>query len=293
MARPDAVLIAGPTASGKSALSLDLAARYDGEIVNTDSMQIYPVLKVLTARPDDADLALAPHHLYGTAPLHEPYSAGKWMEDARHTAMDIWARGKVPIFVGGTGLYFKALEGGLAHIPEIPEEIREQVRGDLETLGSRVLHEQLSQIDPVMAERLRPSDSHRVSRALEVVRATGRSLSEYQDDTGSASLLAGKTVERLVLLPERSILHERINRRSELMIENGAIDEVRQLMALELPADATVLKAIGVAQLRSFIDGEQSLNDSVFQLKSKTRQYAKRQYTWFRGQFSENWTIIQ
>ncbi|MCJ8307545.1 MAG: tRNA (adenosine(37)-N6)-dimethylallyltransferase MiaA [Hyphomicrobiales bacterium] len=287
--RPDAILIAGPTASGKSKLAIDEALRWDGEIVNTDSMQIYPVLDILTARPDAEDLAKVPHHLYGTAALDEPYSVARWMEDASVVAQQIWSRGRVPVFVGGTGLYFRGLENGLAATPEIPSEIRDKIRTDLIELGSEKLHLQLAEIDPDGAAKLRPSDGHRIARALEVIRGTNRPLSHYQNLPHSRPLLAEKSCQKTVLMPPRNVLHDRINMRTDWMIEQGAVAEVEALLGLELPADATVLKAIGVRQLGSYLHGKLSLKQATEQVKAATRQYAKRQSTWFNGQFDADW----
>ena len=289
--RPDAILIAGPTASGKSTLAIEEALRWDGEIINTDSMQIYPVLDVLTARPDAEDLAKVPHHLYGKAALDEPYSVARWVAEAQVVAENIWAPGRVPVFVGGTGLYFSGLENGLAATPEIPPEIRASVRADLIELGSEELHRQLAEIDPSGAVSLRPSDGHRIARALEVIRGTNRPLSHYQNQPHSTPILTGKSCQKIVLMPPRNVLHERINMRTEWMIDNGAVAEVEALLQLELPAEATVLKAIGVCQLGSYLHGKSSLKQATEQVKAATRQYAKRQSTWFNGQFDENWTF--
>ena len=287
--RPDAILIAGPTASGKSKLAVEKALQWNGEIVNTDSMQIYPVLDILTARPDRGDLLRVPHHLYGFAQLDEPYSAALWLEQARQTAEDIWSRDSVPVFVGGTGLYFRAIEEGLAQIPDIPAEIRKAVRSRLKSDGSEVLHRELAQLDPNGAAHLKPGDSHRIARALEVVAATGRPLAHYQSQKGHSPIILEKSVEKIVLMPERQVLHQRINLRTDQMLDGGALDEVKAILALNLPPESTVLKAIGVRQLESFLYGEQAFNEAKEQIKAATRQYAKRQSTWFNGQFDDSW----
>jgi len=287
--RPDAILIAGPTASGKSKLAINEALRWDGEIVNTDSMQIYPVLDILTARPDAEDLTKVPHHLYGFADIEKPYSVARWLKDAQSAAESIWARGRIPVFVGGTGLYFRGLQDGFAETPEIPPDIRAEIRAELEQLGSQKLHQKLALLDPSGAAGLRPSDGHRIARALEVISATNRPLSHYQNLPHSQPILSGKTAQKIVLMPERKVLHSRINLRADWMIENGAADEVEALLELDLPPQATVLKAIGVRQMRSFLHGKLSLNQAAEQIKAATRQYAKRQSTWFNGQFDKNW----
>ena len=289
MQRPDAILIAGPTASGKSKLAIEEALRWEGEIINTDSMQIYPVLDILTARPDAEDLKKVPHHLYGFAELAEPYSVARYLDDAQVIANDIWQRGRIPIFVGGTGLYFRGLLEGLAATPEIPAELRAEIRSELEQFGSEKMHRKLADLDPGGAANLRPGDGHRIGRAMEVILATGKPLSHFQKLPHSEPILAGKNAEKIVLMPQRNVLHERINLRTDWMIENGAIDEVRALLKLELPADSTVLKAIGVSQLGSFIHGKLSIKQAKEQIKAATRQYAKRQSTWFNGQFDQTW----
>lgn len=290
--RPDAILIAGPTASGKSGLAVKLAQKWDGEIVNADSMQIYPVLDILTARPEKSDLETVSHHLYGYAPIDEAYSAAKWLQDAKRAASGIIVQGKVPVFVGGTGLYFKALEGGLSSVPEIPVAIRERTRAELTELGSEALHNSLAALDPEGAVKLKPSDSHRISRALEVIRTTGKPLSSFHDEPDPAGLFDGKQVEKFILMPERPFLHEKINARTHLMMEQGAKDEVRALLALNLPETATVLKAIGVRQISEHLQGKISLETCIEQVQAATRQYAKRQSTWFRGQMSADWKIV-
>lgn len=289
MQRPDAILIAGPTASGKSKLAVDKALQWGGEIINTDSMQIYPVLDILTARPDKSDLQKVPHHLYGFAPLDRPYSAALWLEKARLQAEEIRSRDAVPVFVGGTGLYFRAIEEGLARIPDIPVEIRESVRSRLTLEGSEVLHEELTRVDPDGAARLKPGDSHRIARALEVVLATGQPLAHFQNQPGHSPIVTGISAEKIVLMPKREELHRRINLRTDWMLENGALDEVRDLLALNLPPHSTVLKAIGVRQLEKFLYGECAINQAKEHIKAATRQYAKRQSTWFNGQFDAGW----
>ena len=289
MQRPDAILIAGPTASGKSKLAINEAIEWGGEIVNTDSMQIYPVLDVLTARPGADDLRKVPHHLYGFADLNEPYSVARWLKQAQLVADEIWARGHIPVFVGGTGLYFRGLLEGLAETPEIPQRIRDQIRTDLVQSGSENLHRKLAKIDPVGAARLRPGDGHRIARALEVISATNLPLSHFQNLPHSRGFLAEKSTKKLVLMPERSVLHSRINLRTDWMLDNGAVDEVEAFLQLDLPPQATVLKAIGVRQLGSFLHGKLTLNQAAEQIKAATRQYAKRQSTWFNGQFDDSW----
>jgi tRNA dimethylallyltransferase len=283
-----AVLIAGPTASGKSALALAIARELGGEIVNADSMQVYGVLDRLTARPGAEDLDKVPHHLYGHVPPGSVYSTGIWLEQATEAIAGIRARGAVPVVVGGTGLYFRALTGGLSDMPAIPGPIREELRSRLETEGVEALHRELARLDPLMADRLRPADRQRILRALEVVRASGRSITEFQG-RGGASIVDPQNARCIVLDPERPVLHARINARFSRMVEEGALDEVRALLALEVPPLHPAMKAIGVRQLADYLAGHTSLEHAVELSSAATRQYAKRQMTWFRNQMGDEW----
>ncbi len=290
--RPQVILIAGPTASGKSALSLVLARRLGGEIVNADSMQLYRELPLLSAAPDAADRALVTHHLYGVASVAEPFSVARWAELAGAVIEDIRARRKVAIVAGGTGLYFRALLGGLSEVPTIDEGIRREVRALVLASGAAAGHAALAAEDPVMAERLRPSDGQRVARALEVIRSTGRSLATWQATSVDGPLTGLDRqggVAKFVLLPPRDWLYERCHRRFDLMIEAGALDEVAALP--EADPNLTALKALGVPQLRAALTGEMAMDDAVALAKTATRQYAKRQMTWFRNQ-CRDWGVI-
>ncbi len=293
---PDAVLIAGPTASGKSDYALRMA-REIGEraiIINTDSMQVYPILNILTARPGESELKQVPHYLYGHAALDQPYSVARWCADVENLFEENLPENCIPIFVGGTGLYFRALESGLHAVPSIPDTIRNAIRADLIDHGPQALHDRLKEMDPEKAAQLRPEDGQRIARALEVIMATGKPLAEFQasDSGGLLDALGFQNCLKILLMPDRVAVHDRINARADTMIEKGALDEVKALMSLNLPPESTVLKAIGVPQLRKFIYGEQSLKDSVDALKAATRQYSKRQFTWFRNQFDNNWKKI-
>ncbi|MFD0917634.1 tRNA (adenosine(37)-N6)-dimethylallyltransferase MiaA [Pseudahrensia aquimaris] len=291
MPQLDAILIAGPTASGKSAFAVDLAERVDGEIINTDSMQVYPVLNVLTARPPKEDLERVPHHLYAHVDPRLSYSAAQWVQHAEAAFSDVTKRGRVPIFVGGTGLYFMALEEGLSAVPPIPEDVREGVRQELIDRGAPHMHAKLAQLDPAAAARLKPGDSHRIARTLEVVLAHGKPLASFHEDDQNSGFLSGKRLQKHLLMPPRSTLHKRIDQRAGAMLDGGAIDEVRALLALNLPRDATALRAIGVSAIGSYIRGEQSLSETENLLKTATRQYAKRQSTWFRNRLGEKWKV--
>jgi len=268
-----------------------MARELGGEIVNADSMQVYGVLDRLTARPNTADLADIPHHLYGHVPPSEIYSTGIWLDQAARMIADIRSRGAIPVVVGGTGLYFRALTGGLSDMPPIPDEIRSELRARLETEGVEALHAELAELDPAMAERLRPADRQRILRALEVVRATGRSIAGFQG-RGSAKIVDPANARCWVLEPERPVLHDRINQRFTRMMEEGAVDEVRQLLALDIPAQHPAMKAIGVRHIADYLKGRLSREQAIELASTATRQYAKRQMTWFRNQLDEKWRRI-
>jgi tRNA dimethylallyltransferase len=288
-----AVLIAGPTASGKSALALRLAQARNGVIINTDSMQVYRDLRVLTARPSLAEEALVPHRLYGTVDAAVNFSAGAWLEDAALVLADAMAQNRLPIFVGGSGLYFKALTRGLSSVPAIATEVRDDVRARLERDGPEALHAELAVRDPVSAERLNPRDRSRVARALEVVEATGRSLTDWHAD-GLLPLLPPKSFTGLFLTPERDELYARIDARFESMLRAGALDEVAALAGRNLDPLLPAMKAHGVPALIRHLAGELSLEEASKIGCADTRHYAKRQFTWFRHQLPEfEWTTSE
>ncbi len=280
------VLIAGPTASGKSALALALAERLNGVVINADSMQVYADLHLLTARPDVADIALAPHQLYGHVDADSDYSVGRWVEDAKAALHDAWQQRQIPILVGGTGLYFRALTQGLVEIPSIPETIRAPLRAWAETKSSLDLHDQLSKRDPEIAARLNLNDRQRILRALEVERATGRPLSQWQQDIQMPFLSRAQTV-RMVLEVDRDELCERIDARFLGMLEAGALDEVKRLAQRHLPASRTALKAHGAPALTRYLAGQIGLDDAIAEGQGDTKRYAKRQLTFFRNQMSD------
>ncbi len=289
--KPDAVLIAGPTASGKSAFALEQAEKWNGTIINADSMQVYPVLRILTARPDDIDLARVPHMLYGHASLLKAYSVARWLEDVRY-ALDIIALdNRIPIFVGGTGLYFQALVEGLTIIPDIEPAVRSGLRQRLELDGISPLYAELNRCDPLVAEKLKPNDRQRILRALEVIQSTGQSIAAFQSLPNAMPVLEASSLQKFVLAPERSALHQRVERRLETMLDSGAIEEVKQLCEIDIPADHPVLKAIGVSQIREYLSGNLSRSDVVDKLIIATRRYAKRQSTWFRNQLDRTWVV--
>jgi tRNA dimethylallyltransferase len=284
----NAILIAGPTASGKSALALDLAEQKGGVLVNTDSMQGYSVLDVLTARPGKADLQRAPHFLYGHVSPATSYSTGMWLRDVTRLIDEGGFEGKVPIFVGGTGLYFRALAGGMSEMPEIPAAVREHWRCRLTEEGSDRLHQVLLREDPEMASRLKPSDGQRIVRALEVLEASGKSILAWQEARGQP-LIEHASAHFFVIEPERAQLVHRIDQRFERMLAEGALEEVRALTAMGLDPALPAMKAIGVRELRAADAGEISFDEAVLRAKIATRQYAKRQSTWFRHQLGPEW----
>ncbi|NEI99108.1 tRNA (adenosine(37)-N6)-dimethylallyltransferase MiaA [Rhizobium ruizarguesonis] len=284
----NAILITGPTASGKSALAVELARRHDGAVVNADSMQVYDTLQVLTARPSEEEMQGVPHHLYGHVPAGAAYSTGAWLRDVAALLPALMAAGRLPVFVGGTGLYFKALTGGLSDMPEIPEALREELRTRLLQDGPDGLHAELAEADPAMAASLNRQDGQRIVRALEVMKATGRSIADFQGRSGP-EVIDATQARKIVVLPDRAVLHQRINGRFEKMLQQGAEEEVRALLALGLPAEAPVMKAIGVSQITAMVRGEMTRVEVLEKGAAATRQYAKRQMTWFRNQMDDGW----
>jgi len=279
---PRAILIAGPTASGKSSVALKLAQAYNGIIINADSMQVYRELRILSARPSTDDEAVASHCLYGTVPAAQAYSTGMWVEDVAATLETVWSQGRTPIIVGGTGLYFYALENGLSPVPDIPLEVREKWRETLAADGVAPLYEALKSLDYPMAEKLKPNDSQRIVRALEVMEATGVSLSQWHERDHSAPVLAGSDIVRLVVSVERQEIYRRCDRRLDTMVEMGGLDEVRDLLALKLDPRLPAMKALGVPQLGEYLKGEVALEKAIERTKTETRRYAKRQLTWIK-----------
>ncbi|HMA55807.1 MAG TPA: tRNA (adenosine(37)-N6)-dimethylallyltransferase MiaA [Pseudolabrys sp.] len=283
-----AVLIAGPTASGKSALALELAESLGGTIVNADSMQVYRDLRVVTARPTPEDEARAPHKLYGFVDAAENYSVGRWCRDVGETLKEIVNQQRVPILVGGTGLYFKALTTGLAAVPSIPEDIRAEVRGRLQREGAPALHAELVQLDPATARRVTINDRSRISRALEVVMATGRPLSDWHRE-GLPPLIDPDRAAKIFITCDREELVRRIEARFVAMTKSGALEEVQQLAGRKLEPTLPAMKAHGVPWLIRHLNGEISREEAVAGAVMDTRRYAKRQLTWFRHQM-KNWT---
>ena len=281
-----AILIAGPAASGKSGLALALAEQIGGTVVNADSMQVYRDLRVITARPTPDEEARVPHRLYGEVDATENYSVGRWLADVRPVLDEERSAGRVPIFTGGTGLYFKALTRGLSAVPPIPLEIRETVRARLEAEGPAALHAELLRRDP--GSPIKPGDRTRIARALEVLEATGRPLSDWHRE-GLPPLIEASGAVKVFLAPERDELRRRIDARFDAMLEAGALDEVRALAARKLDPLLPAMKAHGVPWLIRCLNGELSLAKAAEGGKNDTRRYTKRQFTWARHQLPD-WT---
>jgi tRNA dimethylallyltransferase len=263
---------------------MDLARERDGVIVNADSMQVYRELRILTARPSPEDEAGAPHMLYGAIPAARRYSVGAWLTEVGAVLAKVREQGRLPIVVGGTGLYFKALTEGLTAVPPVPVEVRERVRGEAADLTSEELHVRLAAVSPDDARQVRPSDRMRILRALEVFEATGRSLARWQEAEPLQPLIEPDRTQRIVLTIDRGVLHERIAARAEAIVSTGGLAEVQALGALGLDPELPAMKAIGVRELLDHLAGKTSLDEAVAAIKTETRRYAKRQETWFRNQ---------
>ncbi len=287
--QPPVLVVAGPTASGKSALALDLAGAFRGTVINADSMQVYRELRVLTARPSPVDEARAPHRLYGVSSVAEGCSVARWREMALAEIAAVRSAGRLPILCGGTGLYLRALMEGLSPVPAVPAAVRDALRARLRSEGVGALHKQLATDDPAMAARLNPADGQRVLRALEVLQATGRSLADWQAAAGTG----GPECQVVLLDPPRPELHAAIAARAERMLADGALDEVRSLEAAGLSPDLPAMKAVGVPALRAYLCGELALDAAKERLEVATRQLAKRQATWFRHQIVANFTAYE
>jgi tRNA dimethylallyltransferase len=280
------VLIAGPTASGKSALALGLAAEISGTIVNADSMQVYRDLRVITARPTPDEEAGAPHRLYGHVDAAENYSVGRWLADVGPVLHQVRNSGCMPILVGGTGLYFKALTQGLSSVPPIPDKIRTRVRARMEAEGPAALHAELVRLDP--STQLKPGDRTRIARALEVLEATGRPLAEWHRE-GLPPLIDAANAVKVFVAPDRPELRRRIDARFDAMLRVGALEEVRALAARKLDPLLPAMKAHGVPWLIRHLGGEITLAEAAEGAKNDTRRYTKRQFTWARHQLP-GWT---
>lgn len=282
--RPDALIVAGPTASGKSAFALAIAERLGGTLINADSMQLYRDLAVLTARPDAAALARAPHRLFGSLDAADACSVGRWLTLAETEIAGTIASGRLPVLVGGTGLYFRALTVGLAAIPPVPAAIRDDLADRMRRDGAPAMHARLAEVDPATAARLAPRDGQRILRALAVEKATGRPLSAWLAASGAAPRYR---YAAYLLDPPRAELYAACDARLAAMMAAGAIEEARALLARKLDPALPAMKAIGVAEIGRYLAGSESLAATVAATQQATRRYAKRQITWFRHQMPE------
>jgi tRNA dimethylallyltransferase len=286
VSEPKIILIAGPTASGKSALALALVEKLGGTIINADSMQVYRDLRIITARPTPEEEARVPHRLYGHVDAAENFSVGRWCTEVADVLAATPRGARVAIVVGGTGLYFSALTQGLAAVPPIPAQIRNEVRTRLASDGAEALHAELTRRDPGAAARLMPGDRARVTRALEVILATGRSISQWHESNMPACVDAALAA-KVFLMPDRDALLRRIDARFDAMMAAGALDEVRALAGRRLDPNLPAMKAHGVPWLIRHLNGEITLAEAVEGGKRDTRQYTKRQATWFRNQLPD------
>lgn len=285
-AGPTALLIAGPTASGKSALAIAAARALNGVVINADASQIYADLRILSARPTAAEEAAVPHRLFGFVPGAERYSVAAWLKAATAEIERARAGGRVPILVGGTGLYFKALLEGLAELPPIPDALRKEAAAIWDVEGAEGVHRRLEALDPEAAARLAPADRTRRVRALEVAMATGKTLKAWQAESAVPGPLHKADIEAVALLPEREALYRRCDERFLAMLEAGALEEVAALLARRLDPALPVMKAVGVRELGAFLGGTTDREGAVAAAQARTRAYAKRQMTWIRGQMA-------
>jgi tRNA dimethylallyltransferase len=283
-AKPKLALIAGPTASGKTALALHLAKSRNIVIINTDSAQVYSDLPILSAQPTPSEQANAPHRLFGYLDGQTACSAARWASDAKLAIADAHNSGNVPVLVGGTGLYLRTLLDGIAPIPEVAPNLRANIRA----LPLADAYSALMAKDPQVAASLAPADGSRITRALEVIESTGRSIADWRKDK-LGGISGDINLHPLLLLPPRDWLYARCDARFDAMMDGGAIEEVEALLARDLPADAPVMRAIGVPEISAMLSGEISRDEAVIMGKTATRQYAKRQFTWFRNQGPSHW----
>ncbi|MFD2237328.1 tRNA (adenosine(37)-N6)-dimethylallyltransferase MiaA [Aureimonas populi] len=287
-----AILIAGPTASGKSALAIRLARKHGGAVVNADSMQVYDGLPILTARPREEEMEGLAHLLYGHRDPAQPYSTGEWAREAAGVLADLRRRGLVPVFCGGTGLYFRALLGGLDDMPPVPEEVRARWRGRMEAEGPQALHRLLAERDGAAAARIRPGDRQRIARALELLEATGAPLAQWRKQS-APPLIEEEAALKLVIAPQRPALRERIARRFDAMLATGAMEEALAFARRPGALEGLAGNAIGLAELLEVQAGRLEMGRARELAITRTRQYAKRQETWFRNQLSAHWRRIE
>ena len=280
------LIVAGPTASGKSALAMDVAERFSGTVINADSQQVYKELRIISARPSVEDEKRVPHRLFGVMSGHEVCSAGRWSEMAVAEIKACFAHNRLPILAGGTGMYLKSLVEGLSPIPDVPGDIREQARALHEKLGGEAFRDEVAKLDPVSAEKLPAGDTQRLIRAWEVSSATGRAFSDWQDEP-RIPLIENVRFAHIALIPDRQKLYDGIEKRFDWMIDHGGLDEVRALLPLGIDPDKPLMKALGVPELAAYLRGEMELEAAVSKAKHVSRNYAKRQLTWLRSQIPE------
>ena len=284
------ILLAGPTASGKSKLAISLAKKFNGEIINADSMQIFKELKILTARPKRNDLKNIKHHLYGFKSVKDNYSTGNWLKDAKLKIKNIKNKNKIPILVGGTGLYFKALVDGIVKIPEIPQNIRDKIRKKQSNIGQIKFYSELIKLDPLCKKKINKNDVQRSLRAYEVKKFTNKSLFEWYNETYSD--FTQDSFIKLHIDYPRDKLIERISLRTNEMLEDGALKEAKRFYKLRVKKELSSNKIIGLSEIKEFVDKRIDLTELKEKISIKTRQYAKRQSTWARGQMSD-WQKIK
>ena len=283
------IMIAGPTASGKSQLAVDLACQLDGEVINADSMQLYADLSILTARPSKAEMRDIPHHLYGVLDGGHRASVAAWLELAATAMTAIRARGKMPIIIGGTGMYLDAAVNGIAPIPDVPAIIHEDCMALFDAIGGAAFRQKLALHDPLVASRLADGDRQRLIRAMGVFNATGIALGQFQQAEHEGALL-GRPV-KIAMLPPRDVLYARIDARFDVMLEQGAMDEVRQLMSRQLDPSLPLMKALGVTALKAVLEQEMTVDEAAYIAKRDSRHYAKRQMTWLRNNYNAQITL--
>ena len=279
------ILISGPTASGKSKAALKIAKKLNGEIINADSMQVYKELKILTARPSKTDLNKIDHHLYGFRSVKKEFSSGEWLKLAKKNIKKIRDKNKIPVLVGGTGLYFKALTDGLVKIPKIPIPIRNKIRRMQNNLGQKKFYLKLLKIDPSVKNRIDPTDTQRSIRAYEVISISKKSIFEWYKKT-KPSFKKDQFLKIYIDYPKDELINK-ISKRVDQMMKDGAIKEVKDLLKLNLKSDSNIFKVIGIREIKEFIDKKTSMHDLKLNIVIKTRQYAKRQRTWSRGQMRD------
>ena len=283
------IMIAGPTASGKSKLAVDLACQFDGEVINADSMQLYADLSILTARPSKADMLDIPHHLYGVLDGGHRASVAAWLELAATAMTAIRARGKMPIIIGGTGMYLDAAVNGIAPIPDVPATIHQDCMALFDSIGGAAFRQKLALHDPLVASRLADGDRQRLIRAMGVFNATGIALTQFQQAEHEGAL-AGRPV-KIAMLPPRDVLYARIDARFDVMLERGAMDEVGQLMSRQLDPSLPLMKALGVTALKAVLEQEMTVDEAAYIAKRDSRHYAKRQMTWLRNNYNAQITL--